>query len=489
MTPAGQTETPQLQIFLLGPPLVTRAGQIVRINRREQRAGLYFLAGHTDPVSRAEICNTFWPDDPEEVARKKLREGLSRLRSALKDPHIFITDNDFISLNLSRVYVDAHEYNKIVLPLLHSSQLSGNGILPEWVYGQLQKAMELCRGHQFLQNVALHNSSGFDSWMSLTDQSFSFSREKILERLAEHCIALGNIDEAILWLGRITNFDQLNTDINYLMINCLRERRRFKEAQEYLTFLDQFYKANQPGGLPEILKEMNKRVQREVLEVAIIHPEKWLGEKTENIPFVGRNDLLVRLNNAYHRKGLVHITGESGSGKTRLVREFYTRLQYNPRFLFCSGKPMISSTPYAPIVEGLNAMVTEKEWLSLPDEIKTNLHSLYPAIKFSEKRLSPIIIEKLPDNPLIRIHNALYSLLKILAGKKTLVMVLDIAEWCDEATLQFLAYLNDRQFFKNFGLLIVISRTEGCNPALEAYLDQSVLTSNLERMVLEPFTM
>jgi DNA-binding SARP family transcriptional activator len=489
MTPAGQTETPQLQIFLLGPPLVTRAGQIVRINRREQRAGLYYLAGHTDPVSRAEICYTFWPDDPEEVARKKLREGLSRLRSALNDPNIFITDNDFISLNLSRVYVDAHEYNTIVLPLLHSSQLSGNGILPEWVYGQLRKAMELCRGHQFLQNVALHDSAGFESWMSLTDQSFSFSREKILERLAEHCIALGNIDEAILWLGRITNFDQLNTDINYLMINCLRERRRFKEAQHYLTFLDQFYKANQPGGVPEVLKEMQKRVQREALEVTISQPEKWLGEKTENIPFVGRNDLLVRLNNAYHRKGLVHITGESGSGKTRLVREFYTRLQYNPRFLFCSGKPMISSTPYAPIVEGLNAMVTEKEWLSLPDEIKTNLHSLYPAIKFSEKRLSPIIIEKLPDNPLIRIHNALYSLLKILAGKKTLVMVLDIAEWCDEATLQFLAYLNDRQFFKNYGLLIVVSRTEGRNPALEAYLGQSVLTSNLERMILDPFTL
>ncbi|PKN98117.1 MAG: hypothetical protein CVU42_13540, partial [Chloroflexi bacterium HGW-Chloroflexi-4] len=489
MTPAGQTEIPQLQIFLLGPPLVTRSGQIVCINRRELRAGLYYLAGRTEPVSRAEICYTFWPDEPEEAARKKLREGLSRLRSALNDPHIFITNNDFVSLDFNRVYVDAIEYKHIVEPLLNSSEINGSGVLPEWIYSQLKKAVVLCRGHQFLQEASLHNSTGYDTWLSISNQSFFFSYEKILERLAEHCITLGNIDEAMLWLGKILTFDQLNTDINYLMLNCLRERRRFKEALDYINYLGPHYQTNQSGGMPEILIEMEKRVKREALETTVEKSEKGRIEKTENIPFVGRNDLLVRLNNAYHRKGLVHISGETGSGKTRLVYEFYSRLEANPRFLFCSGKPMISSTPYAPIVDGLNDLVTEKEWLSLPDELKMSLHSLYPAIKFSEKRLSPIIIDKLLDNPVLRIHNALYGLLKILAEKKSLVMVLDIAEWCDEATLQFLAYLNERHFFRVHGLLIVISRAETRNPVLDSYLDRCVLTSNMERMVLEPFTL
>jgi len=489
MTPTGQSEPPPLSILILGPPVVTRNGQLVRINRREQRAGLFYLAGHPEPISRAEICYTFWPDDPEEVSRKKLREGLSRLRSILQDPDIFISNNDFISLNFGHVYVDVIDYTNITTPLMNSSELYSNGILPEWTYIQLRKAADLCRGHQFLQDVTLHNSSGFDAWVSISDQSFAFSHEKILERLAEHCIALGNIDEAILWLGKILAFDQLNTDVNYLMLNCLRERRRFKEALDYLAFLDQFYQSNQPGELPEILKELKNRVQREALETKPNQILEWPGEITHKIPFVGRADLIVRLNNAYHRKGLVHISGEAGSGKTRLVQEFYSRMEYSPRLLFCSGKPMISSTPYAPIVEGLNRLITEKEWLSLPDEIKTNLHSLYPALKFGEKRLSPIIIDVLPDNPLIRIHNALYSLLKVLAEKKPLLMVIEIAQWCDDATLQFLAFLNERQFFKTYGLLILSSRTEERNPVLEAYLDQSVLTSNLERMVLQPFTL
>lgn len=489
MTPAGQTETPQLSILILGPPVVTRKGQLIRINRREQRAGLFFLAARMEPVSRDEICSIFWPDDSESAARKKLREGLSRLRSALIDPDLLITNNDFVSLDPNRVYVDAREYTNIVTPLLNSSEFNATGIMPEWMYGQLRKAADLCRGHQLLQDVSLHSSAGFDSWVSINNQSFAFSHEKILERLAEHCIALGNIDEAILWLGKISAFDHLNTDINYLMINCLRERRRFKEALDYLSYLEGAYQANLPGGFPEILGEMKKRVMRESLETRKDPQTEWPRDITDKTPFVGRSDLLLRLNNAYQRKGLVHISGEAGSGKTRLLQEFYSRLDYTPRLLFCSGKPMISSTPYAPIVEGLNQLVTEKEWLSLPDEIKTNLHSLYPALKFSEKRLSPIIIDSLPESPLIRIHNALYSLLKILAEKKPLLMVIEIAQWCDEATLQFLGFLNEQQFFKTYGLLILSSRTEERNPVLEAYLDQSVLTSNLERMTLEPFTL
>ena len=357
-------------------------------------------------------------------------------------------------------------------------------------YIQLRKAVDLCRGHQFLQDITLHNTTGFDTWVSISDQSFAFSHEKILERLAEHCIALGNIDEAIIWLGKILSFDHLNTDVNFLMLNCLRERRRFKEALDYLAFLDQYYQENQPGGLPEIFNEFGKRTKKEALETKQ-NPQhiEWPGENNNLVPFVGRNDLIGRLNNAYHRKGLVHISGEAGSGKTRLVQEFYSRMEYSPRLLFCIGKPMISSTPYAPIVEGLNRMVTEKEWLSLPEDIKINLHSLYPALKFSDKRLSPIIIDTLPDNPLVRIHTALYSLLKILAEKKPLMMVIEIAQWCDDATLQFLAFLNERQFFKTYGLLILSSRTEERNPALEEYLNQSVLTSNLERMVVYPFTL
>ncbi|MDO8971400.1 MAG: hypothetical protein Q7U74_11975, partial [Saprospiraceae bacterium] len=251
------------RIEILGSPVISLNGQLIKINRREQRAGLFYLAGHMEPVSREEICDTFWPEESEESARKKLREGLSRLRSAFNDPDLIISNNDFVSLDPDRVSIDARDYTNLVMPLLNSSELRANGVLPEWMYAQLRKAMELCRGHQLLQDVALHNSVGFETWVALANQSFTYSREKIVERLAEQCIALGNIDEAIFWLGKITSHDFYNTDVNYLVLNCLRERRRFKDALDYIKFLEPLYQVNIPGGFPTIFEETRRRLLRE----------------------------------------------------------------------------------------------------------------------------------------------------------------------------------------------------------------------------------
>jgi DNA-binding SARP family transcriptional activator len=489
MVTPGLIEIPPLSILLLGPPQVILNGQLVKINRREQRAGLFFLAGQMEPVSRAEICDIFWPEDSEELSRKKLREGLSRIRSALKDPDIIISNNDFVSLDSSRVYIDAREYNNIVLPLLNSSELNSSGELPDWLYTQLRNAITLCRGHHFLQDLSLHGSIGFENWVALTNQAFNFSREKIIERLAEHCIAKGNIDEAILWLGRITSFDQLNTDINYLMLNCLRERRRFKEALDFVNFLQQIYKANHPDGMPVILNDMRKRIIREESETKKIKEIEWPGEEENAIPFVGRSDLLVRLNNAYQRKGIVHITGESGAGKTRLVQEFYSRLEFKPRLLFCIGKPMTSSSPFTPLIEGLRGSITEKEWSRVPEKMRIDMKNLFLELENKKQEKETINAEPVAEKPLEYIYNTLLNLFESLSEKRPLLMVIDIAQWCDDATLGFLTYLNEHQFFKRRGLLALISRTEEHNPTLDIYIDRSVLANNLEKIVLFPFTL
>ena len=74
-------ESELLKIDLLGPPHVTFNGQPVTIKRKQTRAVLYFLACQKDPVSRGQLITTFWPNLPEEQARKTLREILSSLRT------------------------------------------------------------------------------------------------------------------------------------------------------------------------------------------------------------------------------------------------------------------------------------------------------------------------------------------------------------------------------------------------------------------------
>ena len=73
--------TPKLNILLLGPPEILLEGKPVLIKRRLNRALLFYLAAQQYPVTRDEVCGLFWPEEPEESARKNLREALSRLRT------------------------------------------------------------------------------------------------------------------------------------------------------------------------------------------------------------------------------------------------------------------------------------------------------------------------------------------------------------------------------------------------------------------------
>lgn len=489
MPPAGRMDSSKPRIEILGPPVISMNRQLIKINRREQRAGLFYLAGHMDPVSREEICDTFWPEDSEETARKKLREGLSRLRSAFNDPDLIISNNDFVSLDPDRVSVDARDYNALVLPLLNSSEMRANGALPEWMYAQLRKAMELCRGHQFLQDVALHNSVEFETWVTLTNQSFTYSREKIVERLAEHCIALGNIDEAILWLGRITTYDFYNTDVNYLMLNCLRERRRFKDALDYIKFLEPLYQANIPGGFPAIFEETRRRLLREDLEGKKEIKHEWPGGSVNQVPFIGRSQQIIQLINAIHRKGVVQVTGGLGCGKTRLVQEFYLKLEFKPRLLLVEGNQSHQNSPYSTLVEGLQKALTDKEISTLPPAIVDELRILLPSLFVAENWITTREHFELLMQSTGYLKQAFLILFESLSRQRSLLCVIDNAQESDEQSLDVIQYLIEQSFFDSHGLLVIVSRDEDKNKQLDRVIDRAAINNCLKNIKTPPFSL
>ncbi|MCX6056343.1 MAG: AAA family ATPase [Chloroflexi bacterium] len=477
-----------MSILILGPPVVLLDGKPLKISRREQRAGLFFLAGQKEPISRSELCELFWPKNAEIDARKKLREGLSRLSSTLHDPRVIIKESDFLFLDPTRVYVDDREFNFIIQPIVNCSEMNSFGKLPDWLYTQLRKAINLCRGTQFLQGFNWPNSSGFENWQAATNQSYSFTREKIVERLTDHCITIGNIDEAIFWLESAIKMDPFNTDTNFLLANCLKDTGRTKDAIDFIDYLEKLHNANQHQGLPQVLKDFQIRLE----EIKSSHnndsKKNWPAKEQESIPFIGRNDLLKRLNNAFHRKGIVHIKGESGSGKTRLVREFYSRLEQKPRLLYFQAKPWIKTSPFSLLVEGLWSQVEPEEWLLLPVNIQNDLAFLFPQLTKRKKHTNTVKSGLPTDEPLLSLFHALHFLLLKLAEKSPLLFIIDIAAWCDDGTIKFLSYLNGQQFFKKHGLLVLSSRSEDENPLLEIYIESSVLKNQLEKISLELFS-
>ena len=74
----------------------------------------------------------------------------------------------------------------------------------------------------------------------MASQQYDYLRLRVEERLASHCIAIGNLDEAILWLGRTVEIDPLNDENNFLILNCLKDSGRNKDALDYIAYLEIF---------------------------------------------------------------------------------------------------------------------------------------------------------------------------------------------------------------------------------------------------------
>jgi DNA-binding SARP family transcriptional activator len=92
-------DSEKLIFSLLGPPLITFRGKEIQVRRRKVRYLCYYLACQKFPVSRANLCDMFWPECNELEARKNLREALSNLRSSLSMGDYLLIHGDFISLN------------------------------------------------------------------------------------------------------------------------------------------------------------------------------------------------------------------------------------------------------------------------------------------------------------------------------------------------------------------------------------------------------
>ena len=77
----------RLELRLLGPfQAILEQQPITTFESNKVRALLAYLAIESHRAhGRAELAALLWPDNPEAVARKSLRQALTTLRAAIQD--------------------------------------------------------------------------------------------------------------------------------------------------------------------------------------------------------------------------------------------------------------------------------------------------------------------------------------------------------------------------------------------------------------------
>lgn len=483
----GGLETQKIKILIQGPPVILVSEKLTTISRKLPRTLLYYLAAQTQPVSRQEICELFWPDTTEEKARKNLREALSRIRTELGETDPFYTSDDQVILDDSLVYTDKREFDRIVTPLLNNSVMNFNSSLPESVLLQLKRAMELSRTPSILQGIQLEDSPGFENWRDQTNHWYAYVRLKIVERLADHYISVGDLDSALVWLEIGLETDRLNAEMNYLKLTCLRDLGKFQQLVENIDSLESLYQQNDES-LPEEFAELRAKaeISRRIEDHKISHT--WPVEEEDEVTFFGRKTELEKLNWAMHRKGIILLQGEAGSGKTRLIKEFYFQQAYSPRLFYCRSHPLSVRVPFLTLLTGMEKEIKEEEWNLLSQAEKEILSTFY------HRYLQTSALTDLPNGsdgwlPVFQdIFNLFVKLMESAARRRPVLIVLDDAQWIDQASLSIIGYLENQNFFKRHGLLIISKQIEESNTILRQTLLRLIRQQKIEMIDLQPFS-
>lgn len=141
-----------LELRLLGQPQILVDGKPVRSLPLKGQALLFYLALHSQPVTRQKLAGLLWGRLPEKAARRNLRGVLLRLREELAGV-LFVTRRE-IGLEWSGCWVDVHELEAT------AGYATGS---PKQLQA-LESALAHYRG-EFLTDLHLPDAEEFDQWL------------------------------------------------------------------------------------------------------------------------------------------------------------------------------------------------------------------------------------------------------------------------------------------------------------------------------------
>jgi DNA-binding CsgD family transcriptional regulator/tetratricopeptide (TPR) repeat protein len=191
---------------------------------------------------------------------------------------------------------------------------------------------------------------------------------------------------------------------------------------------------------------------------------------TSTFPFVGRSsqlDTLRALMPTAEGEGrrVVLLSGEPGSGKSRLVREFASEAAGLGALVLYGACDAVVRTPYGPFVEALEHATRVVDPAELHAALATSGGELTRLLPDLPARVGdlPTPVEADADTERHRLHTAVTDLLVGLSARPVL-LVLEDGHWADASTLLLLRHLARAAGHARVLLLVTFRDTEADVP-------------------------
>ncbi len=461
------------------------AGRNLVLPTRKTEALLAYLAvrpgeGHL----RDKLAGLLWATSAKAQARQSLRQALSTLRRHLSDALPGI-EGQTVYLRASTLDVDVVEFETLIRRGTPSA---------------LDRAIGLYRG-DLLDGMDI-DEEPFEEWLRTERARLREVIVNVLARLLEHHSRAGSTEPAIGAATRLLALDPFREDVHRaLMLLYAKQGRRGDALRQYQLCVTVLQR--ELGAEPS---EETRRVYRAMLPdrrpVSWMPPESGTGGESprelrsgdpvaaNGVPLVGRVVELAHLKRvlaaAWRGAGrVVMIGGEAGIGRTRLVEELAGGVvKQGGRVLIGRAFDAEQALPFAPWVDILRTglRLYDEAGIRSPSLIwRRELGKLLPEL--GESGIAAAIGNSL------RLFEAVGHLLRDLASRWPLVLILEDLHWADEMSVRLFTFLANR--VQTFPLLMAATiRDEdlGEAPLLRRFLQASDATTHVQRLNLAPLS-
>ncbi|HMO59734.1 MAG TPA: BTAD domain-containing putative transcriptional regulator, partial [Roseiflexaceae bacterium] len=411
-----------------------------------------------------------WSDMPEADARANLRVALFNLRRLVAD-HLDIRRESVAFRLQSRYRLDVAEFEQLV------GQLHEQGI-------DLAAAADNYRG-EFLEGFHVRDAPLFEEWMLLQRERLRQIAMQLLYVLAQRAAEHGEYAAGIAYTSRLLGFEPWHEEAHrHLMLLLSLNGQRSAALEQY-----QICRRILAGDLGIDPTEETTALYRHIRSEQ--HRPAIHDDPGKHIPLMDRAEAhhaLVHLAETARQRGthMTLITGEAGSGKTRLATELWQYMaERGDRVIHGRCHTLADPPPFQVIVDALRSAWQQAATVfeELPAVWRQLLVPLIPELATSADGGMPSANE---SRQLLfeAVARCLIALSNTLQKRQLVILWLDDLHAADTATIDLLLFLVMRLEHEPIWILGT-SRTEPHHKAPEVIRLQRALGRE-QRLSLVP---
>lgn len=316
----------------------------------------YLALAANRPHPRAALAGLLWPEEPEEAARRNLRQALFQLRRVLGSAgSALIADQNAVRFEDAGVWTDAAAFTHLLQICSHHEHARPDHCAACMM--RYAEAVALYRG-EFLQGIFIDDSPALEEWLLMQREWFHARCMEMLDALAEWHEATGAFQIAHRYAQRQIELDPLREEAHRRAMRALAlagQRSAALAAYEACWRLLERELGAPPSPETEALAV---QIRDGTLTATAIAPaSRRVAAPLHNLPplstnLIGREDELTQLRQWLldSARRLITLTGPGGVGKTQLSLAAATEM----RGAFADGVWFVSLAG----VDDLDALVT-----------------------------------------------------------------------------------------------------------------------------------